>query len=141
MKRPKIKTFKKVVEQCNGNITAIAQNFDVYRTTVYDWCDSNPEFAKCIEEYRGRLVDRCMKTAELLSCGVPIIEDNKFQGWKERPDGNMLRYLLGVFGKREGFTNDINLATRIDYTKLTDSQIENIASQMMRSANSEEKKK
>ena len=35
----------------------------------------------------------------------------KVIGWEERPDGNMLRYLLGTLGKKEGFGESLDITT------------------------------
>ena len=39
------------------------------------------------------------------------VEDGKIVGWTEKPDGNMLRYLLGHLGKNEGFGDSIDVTT------------------------------
>ena len=111
----------------------IAARFGVFRSTVYDWMDEDASFKNTIDEYRGQLVDTCLKTADLLARGIPIIdEDTKtLLGWKEKPDGQMIRYLLGVYGKREGFGEErITLNTKIDYEKLSDNQLDALAKSM-----------
>lgn len=114
--RPSLKRFKEVAKKCNGNISAIAASLCVNRRTIYDWMDGDEQFKDIIEEYRGRLFDKCLKTAELLANGVPIIEltENgpQFAGWKVMPDASTLRYLLSTLGRKEGFGE----STAIDIT-------------------------
>lgn len=114
--KPSFKRFKEVAKNCNGNISAMASHFDVYRSTIYDWMDGDEEFKSVIEEYRGRLFDKCLKTAELLANGVPTIEMTEngaqFSGWKVMPDASMLKYLLSTLGHRDGFGE----STSIDIT-------------------------
>ena len=132
-KKPSLKQFQEVAKSCNGIITGIAARFGVFRSTVYDWMDEDASFKNTIDEYRGQLVDTCLKTADLLARGIPIIdEDTKtLLGWKEKPDGQMIRYLLGVYGKREGFGEErITLNTKIDYEKLSDNQLDALAKSM-----------
>lgn len=114
--KPSLKRFKEVAKRCNGNISAMAASFVVYRSTIYDWMDEDEEFKAVVEEYRGRLFDKCLKTAELLANGVPTIEMTEngpqFTGWKVMPDASMLRYLLSTLGRKDGFGE----STAIDIT-------------------------
>lgn len=114
--KPGIKRFKEVAKKCNGNISAMAASFSVYRSTIYDWMDSDAKFKAVVEEYRGRLLDKCLKTAELLANGVPTIEMTEagpqFAGWKVQPDGNMLRYLISTLGRNEGFGEAIDVTSK-----------------------------
>lgn len=50
-----------------------------------------------------RKVDDCIDRAYQVAMGIPEIKDKKIVGWVERPDGNMLRYLLSTLGRKEGF--------------------------------------
>ncbi len=134
-KKPSLKQFQEVAKSCNGIITGIAARFNVFRSTVYDWMDEDASFKNTIDEYRGQLVDTCLKTADLLARGIPIIDEQTktLMGWKEKPDGQMIRYLLGVYGKREGFGEErLSINANIDYEKLSDSQLDRIAKQMTR---------
>lgn len=114
--RPSLKRFKEVAKKCNGNVSAIASALCVNRRTIYDWMDEDEQFKTVIEEYRGRLFDKCLKTAELLANGVPTIEMTEngaqFTGWKVMPDSSMLRYLLSTLGRKDGFGE----STAIDIT-------------------------
>lgn len=114
--RPSLKRFKEVAKKCNGNVSAIASALCVNRRTIYDWMDEDEQFKTVIEEYRGRLFDKCLKTAELLANGVPTIEMTEngpqFVGWKVMPDSSMLRYLLSTLGRKDGFGE----STAIDIT-------------------------
>lgn len=127
MAKPSYKRFKQVTDQNAGNITKIAEAFGVSRLTVYRWTDLDDAFREAVEEHRGRLVDKCLNTAQIVALGIPARDENgNFVGWKERPDGNMLRYLLGTFGQREGFSNDIRLSGKIEYDKLSDKQLDTV---------------
>ena len=113
--KPSLKRFKEVAKKCNGNISAMATAFVVYRSTIYDWMDEDEQFKAVVEEYRGRLFDKCLKTAELLANGVPIFEMTEkeavFAGWKVQPDGNMLRYLISTLGRKDGFGEAIDVTS------------------------------
>ena len=104
--KPGIKRFKQIAEKCNGNITEMAVSFGVLRSTVQNWICEDEEYKEVVEDYRGRLLDKCIKTAGLLANGIPSYEmvDNKavFAGWKVQPDRNMLRYLISVLGRNDG---------------------------------------
>ena len=75
--------------------------------------DADPNFKRVVAEYRGRLFDKCLETAGHLANGIPRYDESgKFAGWSVMPDGNMLRYLLGVLGKREGFGESLDITTK-----------------------------
>ena len=114
--RPSLKRFKEVAKKCNGNISAIASALCVNRRTIYDWMDEDEQFKTVVEEYRGRLFDKCLKTAELLANGVLATEMTEngpqFAGWKVMPDASMLRYLLSTLGRKEGFGESIDITSK-----------------------------
>lgn len=115
MTEPRLKKFKEVAKQCNGNISAIAQVFGVTRKTIYDWAKGNEKIGETIQEYRGRLLDKCLKTAELLANGIPKITQTKsgpvFSGWEVMPDAGMLKYLMSTLGRKEGFGDGIDITS------------------------------
>lgn len=117
--KPSKKRFEEAAKEHGGIISSIAKAFKVNRKTIYTWMDADSEFKDIIDECRGQLVDVCMKSAELLARGIPIIDEEtkSFIGWKERPDGNMIRYLLGTFGSREGFGDRIDITSKSESIK------------------------
>ena len=121
--KPGIKRFKEIAERCNGNVSAIASTFGVYRTTIYDWMEADEQFKIVVEEYRGRLLDKCISTATLLANGIPIMEETEngaeFRGWRVQPDGNMLRYLISTLGRKEGYGEAIDVTTKGESIKST----------------------
>lgn len=90
----------------------MATALGVYRSTIYKWCADNPEYQAVIDEYRGRLLDECLRSARAVSIGIPKTKDGKIVGWIERPDGYMLRYLISTLGRREGFGEAIDLTSK-----------------------------
>lgn len=114
--KPSLKQFREVAKKCNGNISAIADAFGKYRSTIYDWLSKDEDFRNTIEEYRGQLLDKCLETADYLANGIPIIEETEngaeFRGWRVQPDGSMLRYLISTLGRKEGFGEAIDVTTK-----------------------------
>lgn len=116
-KRPTLAQFEKVCEQCNGVKTNIAKALGVSRRMVNYWCEDYPKFREIVEEYRGRLLDKCLKSAEILALGIPKTERDPvtgkeiIKGWKERPDGQMLRYFIGKLGNKEGFADSLDITS------------------------------
>lgn len=103
-KKPDIETFRKVLRNSGGNLTKLAATFKVARKTVYEWAKEDSDFKDAISDERGSLVDECLVSARVLALGIPEKDENgNFVGWRDRPDGNMLRYLLSTLGKKEGF--------------------------------------
>lgn len=105
MKKPDFEQFKEVADACQGNLTKIAQAFNVVRQTVYNWLAEEKKFREVVNDYKMRLYDDALTAARALTVGVPKVnEKGQFVGWIERPDPNMVRYILSTLGKDEGFT-------------------------------------
>lgn len=127
VKKPKIDVFREVLRKCGGNLTRVATTFKVARKTVYQWAKEDTEFKDAISDERGSLVDECLVSARVLALGIPEKDsDGNFIGWRERPDGNMVRYLLSTLGRNEGFgeeSEDADIPTDIDHGINIDSWI------------------
>ena len=120
-KKPDVETFRKVVSQCGGNLTKVSQVFGINRSTIWYWAKADKEFNQVIKDERAKIFDECLVTARTVAMGVPAYETEydengdpvidpktgkpkkKFVGWVERPDGQMMRYLMSTIGRSEGF--------------------------------------
>lgn len=126
-KRPNIEDFRKILRKSGGNLTKVAATFKVARKTIYQWAKEDTEFKDAISDERGSLVDECLVSARVLALGIPEKDkDGNFVGWRERPDGYMIRYLLSTLGKNEGFgeeSEDADIPTDIDHGISIDSWI------------------
>lgn len=109
--KPTFKKFEKAVSKYGGNLTKVAESFGVSRTCMYKWVNDDPKFKEVVEDARMRLFDECLSTARIVAAGIPNVVNGKIVGWDERPDSNMLRYLLGSLGKKEGFGESIDVTT------------------------------
>lgn len=111
-KKPDIEDFRKVVRKSGGNLTKVAATLRVARKTIYQWAKEDPEFKDVISDERGSLVDECLVSARVLALGIPDKDENgNFIGWRERPDGYMIRYLLSTLGRNEGFGESMDVTT------------------------------
>ena len=126
-KKPNIEDFRKVVRKSGGNLTKVAATFKVARKTIYQWAKEDSEFKDAISDERGALVDECLVSARVLASGIPEKDENgNFVGWRERPDGYMIRYLLSTLGRNEGFgeeSEDADIPTDINHGISIDSWI------------------
>lgn len=126
-KKPNIEDFRKIVRKSGGNLTKVASTFKVARKTIYQWAKEDSDFKDAISDERGSLVDECLVSARVLALGIPEKDENgNFVGWRERPDGYMIRYLLSTLGKNEGFgeeSEDADIPTDIDHGISIDSWI------------------
>lgn len=109
--KPDLQTFKEAVVKYNGNISKVAEAFGVWRSALYVWMRDDEQFQAVVDDARMKMFDRCLATAEVVANGIPDIQNGKVVGWVEKPDGNMLRYLLGTLGKKEGFGESIDITT------------------------------
>lgn len=113
MKKPSIDQFSEITEACRGVIGKIAEAFAVNRTTIYNWCAKDQRFQAVIDNYKGRFLDECIKSGRILALGIPKLDNkNQVVGWKERPDGQMLRYFISTLGKREGYGEQIDITSK-----------------------------
>ena len=126
-KKPKIEDFRKSLRKSGGNLTKVAAIFKVGRKTIYQWAKDDVEFKDAISDERGALVDECLVSARVLALGIPEKDEKgNFIGWRERPDGYMIRYLLSTLGRKEGFgeeSEDADIPTDIEHGINIDSWI------------------
>lgn len=115
--KPAKETFEKLAQASAGNISLMARQLGVNRRTVTDWVEKDPEFRTIIDDCRGRMFDDCLLVANKVALGIPMLDaDGKQMGWVERPDGNMLRYLMSTLGKREGFGEELKVESKVELT-------------------------
>lgn len=130
MRKPTISKFREVLRKTGGNITKAAAAFKVNRGTIYNWTKEDEAFMQALKDERGLLVDECIASARILALGIPERDDKgNFTGWLERPDGNMLRYLLSTLGKDEGFVESMDITTNgkeITLPRLSEMDIEEL---------------
>jgi len=111
-----IKRFAEIAGKYGGNLSEMARAIGVTRTTLYRWIESDSRYKDIVEEYRGRLLDKCLKTAEMIANGVPNMEETpngpQLRGWKVYPDGQTLRFLISTLGKKEGFGGSIDVTSK-----------------------------
>lgn len=114
--RPSLDEFKELLRKAGGNLTKAAALVGVTRQTVWGWAKSDPEFQDALKDERKRVFDKCLDVAYAVAMGVPKVNENKeFVGWEEKPDSNMLRYLLSTLGRDEGFgeKHDVNIENQL----------------------------
>ena len=101
--QPDLETFRKAVEQYRGNLSKVATAFQVTRGTIANWLNAGgDEWKQVVRDARMRLFDDCLISAEILARGIPEKdEEGNIIGWIEKPDGQMVRYVLSSLGKNE----------------------------------------
>lgn len=108
---PDLQTFKNAARKLRGHKSNMAEHFGVDRHTLVKWIKEHPEYEDVVNNARMRCFDDILDRAYMLASGIPDIQDGKFTGWLERPDGQMQRYLMGTLGKEEGFGEHIDVTT------------------------------
>lgn len=103
--KPSLDEFRELMRKSGGNLTNAARMINVTRQTVWGWTKSDPEFQEVLTDERKRVFDKCLDVAYAVAMGVPKIDrkTGTMEGWVEKPDANMLRYLLSTLGRDEGF--------------------------------------
>ena len=130
-KKPSLEKFTEVVASCRGVIGKIADALMVDRTTIYNWCNKDERYQAAIDNYRGKFLDECLKSGRILALGIPKLDSkNQVIGWKERPDGQMLRYFISKLGKAEGYGEQIDITSNGESIKPDPIVVEVIDSRM-----------
>ena len=110
-RKPSLDEFESAVRGCKGNLSEAAVQLHVSRQAVYNWIKEDEDFKAVVKDARKKMFDECLDTARILALGIPKIENGKLVGWKERPDGQMLRYFLQTLGKDEGFGRSLDITS------------------------------
>ena len=112
-KKPSLEKFASVVESCRGVIGKVAEALMVDRTSIYNWCNKDERYQAIIDNYKGKFLDECIKSGRILALGIPKLDSQKqVIGWKERPDGQMLRYFISTLGRREGYGEQVDITSK-----------------------------
>ena len=112
-KKPSLEKFAEVVESCRGVVSKVADALMVDRSSIYLWCNKDQRYQDIIDNYKGRFLDECLKSGRILALGIPKLDAKKqVIGWKERPDGQMLRYFISTLGRREGYGEQIDVTSK-----------------------------
>ncbi|MBO4965928.1 MAG: hypothetical protein J6C81_06655 [Muribaculaceae bacterium] len=111
MRKPSLDEFEDAIRKTGGNLSQTAGLLGVTRQTVHNWVREDGEFKSVVQDSRKKLFDQCLDAARIVALGVPLIDPatGHILGWKEKPDGQMLRYLLSTLGRDEGFGESVNV--------------------------------
>ena len=111
MRKPSLDEFEDAIRKTGGNLSQTAGLLGVTRQTVHNWVREDGEFKSVVQDSRKKLFDQCLDVARIVALGVPYIDPatGHILGWKEKPDGQMLRYLLSTLGRDEGFGESVNV--------------------------------
>lgn len=109
---PKLEDFEAAVRKYKGNMSRVAEAFGVARSAVDYWKKSSPEYEQVVKDARMRLFDSALQVGEIVALGIPERDEKgNLVGWVERPDSNMLRYLISCLGRHEGFGENLDITT------------------------------
>ncbi len=117
--RPPLDKFTEAMMKAGGNVTLVAKAFGVYRHTVYDWMNDNPEYKAALEDARGTFLDEALASARILVRGIPdVVKDpdgkTRQVGWITPPDSGMTRYIIGTLGRKEGLGEHLEIDAKMN---------------------------
>ena len=120
--KPTLAKFEEVADKCFGNITHIANAFNVNRKTVYEWIGNDKEFAEAIELGRDKIVDVAENAVVILAQGIPILDDKgKRVGWVTPPNPSSAHYILSTKGRKRGYGEHLDINTTVTPSHYPDS--------------------
>lgn len=105
--------------KAGGNVTLVAKAFGVYRHTVYNWMNDNPDYKAALDDARGAFLDEALASARILVRGIPdVVKDpdgkTRQVGWITPPDSGMTRYIIGTLGRKEGLGEQIEIDAKMN---------------------------
>lgn len=106
-----IDEIREALAKTQGSLTNAAKMLGVRRETLWKWGKEDEEVRLAIRESRKAMLDKCLTAAQALALGVPIMENGRFVGWQEKPDGGMLRYFISCLGRDEGFGENLDITS------------------------------
>ena len=111
MRKPNFDEFEDAIRKTGGNLTQTAGILGVTRQTIHNWIREDEMFKAAVKDSRMKLFDQCLDAARIIALGIPHIDPatGHIIGWKEKPDGQMLRYMLSTPGREEGFGESVNV--------------------------------
>lgn len=111
MKKPSLDEFEDAVRKTAGNLSQTAGLLQVSRQAIHKWIREDEQFKAVVTDSRKKLFDQCLDAARIVALGIPSIDPQtgRILGWKEKPDGQMLRYLMSTLGRDEGFGESVNV--------------------------------
>lgn len=111
MKKPSRDEFEDIIRKTAGNLSQAAGMLGVTRQTIHNWLKEDDEIKAIVKDSRKKLFDQCLDAARIVALGIPNIDPTtgNIMGWKEKPDGQMLRYFLSTLGRDEGFGDSMNI--------------------------------
>lgn len=129
--KPSDEDFEELCELTGGNLTEIARQLGISRTTLHNWANKNPQWQIFLEQEREKVLDLTEHSAKLLIRGVPKVdENNNFIGWIERPDTTMITWYQKTLGRNRGFvvqqdinTKNINLNVNAELDELSNEEL------------------
>jgi hypothetical protein len=63
--------FRDRLKEHGGNLSAVAKSLKVSRGVIYQWADSDTDFAQAIKDIRGEFLDECISISRVLARGIP----------------------------------------------------------------------
>ena len=117
--RPPLDKFTEAMMKAGGNVTLVAKAFGVYRHTVYNWMNDNPDYKAALDDARGAFLDEALASARILVRGIPdVVKDpdgkTRQVGWITPPDSGMTRYIIGTLGRKEGLGEQIEIDAKMN---------------------------
>lgn len=111
MKKPSLDEFEDAIRKTGGNLTQTAGLLGVSRQIVHKWVRDEEGYKAVVQDSRKKLFDQCLDAARIVALGIPHVDPatGHIIGWKEKPDGQMLRYLMSTLGRDEGFGESVNV--------------------------------
>lgn len=119
-RKPKKEVLENLIRAKSGNLTHVAKAIGVVRRTVEKWIQKDKALQEVVREARESLIDFTETQAYLMIQGIPDLKVNKYTGkeeqvgWIEKPDSNLIKFILSTIGRHRGYTQNIDVTTQGD---------------------------
>jgi len=103
-KRPSDDVLHKLIKDSGGNLSRVAEAASVSRAAVSLWVQASPEIQQLLQDIRDERVDDAEDSVGKLIRGIPKLDANgEFIGWVQRPDTELIKFILLTLGQSRGY--------------------------------------
>ncbi len=99
--------FLEILRLKNFNVSKACKDFKgISRNTYHLWLQEE-WFKKAIDDMLEEEIDESEEIHRALRKGIPMIENKKLVGWKEKPDRRAIEFFLQTKAKDRGYVKRI----------------------------------
>lgn len=101
--RPSPTYFAELVKNCEGKTSRVLRTLGISYKTLRRWCREDKRLEAILDIQNLEFLEQLNMTGRILSLGIVNSDSNKFPGWAEQPNSQVLMFYLNSIGAKYGF--------------------------------------